>query len=506
MSQAEFPRLLGNHRNACHSHVGSDCKSSYRKSNASLKQPVTIAMFNVDMIGHVNPTFALVQELVKRGCKVHYFLPRVESFCAAARAAGAIVEDYLPDAPSDFKLETCGNFDGCKSPNDRYAIWSLASTLRTGDHIISRCHALGVRAVVYDPMAPHGLLVARKLGVPSVALLTFPGMGSIADLLQDEEQLDHWIKLRAPLAREVEERFGIDMQGAMLSRLQWLSDDDNFVNTSEGLTAPLPPPGKVAWADEVRAHFHFSPIGCMANIGAPHVTGSTVSKSDSAAPAALITDLPTEKLTAAMSRGAKIVYAALGTMALKDRWDIDIGGMSAGNVPPGVTGKEFCQHIWRSLFRAMEDLGDEYECVVSVGLRADALDFLGAGGLAAVPDNVSVCSFVQQLEMLSNYADAFISHAGFNSMQESLIAGVPLIAVPQAIDQPANASKIEASGWGKAFLQPMSSVSAPALVAAIREVTRNDSPYKKAVELANRELRDGEVKAADRLLGMILTR
>ena len=68
----------------------------------------TIAIFNVAMIGHVNPTFALVQELCKRGCKVSYFLPPVAPIRAAAMESGAVVEGYLPEDPSDFVMEKCG--------------------------------------------------------------------------------------------------------------------------------------------------------------------------------------------------------------------------------------------------------------------------------------------------------------------------------------------------------------------------------------------------------------
>jgi hypothetical protein len=249
----------------------------------------------------------------------------------------------------------------------------------------------------------------------------------------------------------------------------------------------------------------------MANKSAPHVTGSLPKEKEgvaSSTTSGISASLPVEKLAAATARGTKVVYAALGTMALKDRWAQDIGSSSNGNVPVGIIGKAFCQHVWKSLFAAMSDLGDHYHCVVCVGTQDDALDFLEGDTeecqLSKVPQNVTVCSFVQQMEMLSNYADVFISHAGFNSLQESLIAGVPLIAVPQAIDQPANARKIEASGWGRAFLQPMSSISASTLAEAVRDVTAEHTSYRKTVASTSSELRDGEVRAADRLFEMVL--
>merc|ERR1711948_120688 len=103
-------------------------------------------------------------------------------------------------------------------------------------------------------------------------------------------------------------------------------------------------------------------------------------------------------------------------------------------------------------------------------------------------------------EMLSKHAHAFITHAGFNSLQESLIAGVPLIAVPQAVDQPANARKIESSGWGRSFLQPMDSVSEASLVDAIRDVTSPSSSFRQAVADASGTLSGGHIRASEKIV------
>merc|ERR1712110_498598 len=154
----------------------------------------------------------------------------------------------------------------------------------------------------------------------------------------------------------------------------------------------------------------------------------------------------------------------------------------------------------------MVELGDEYLCVLCVGHQKDALDFLeGANDeekLAALPSNVIVRTSVQQVEMLSSHVHAFVTHAGFNSLQESLIAGVPLIAVPQAIDQPANARNIESHGWGRSFLQPMSSVTEAELTEAIRDVAAPDSSFCQAVASASGNLSGGQVRASERIVHM----
>jgi len=469
------------------------------------EKPITIAMFNVDMIGHCNPTFALVQQLVQRGCEVHYFLPPNDQLRIAAREAGAIVESYQKDDPSDLKLDACGNFDGL-SITERFSIWPLASTLAMGEHVVSRCRDLGVDIVVYDPMAPHGLLVSKKLNIPCVSLITFPGLGSISSLI-DESKLERFRQLREPLALQVKEEFGVDLNNDYLSRFQWLADSsigENFVTTAAELEAPMP---AASWVEEVQEHFPMNCIGCMANETAPHVTIAKSSSDKAEAEYTIITNkLPLDDLEKAAKRDAKVVYVALGTMALADRWNEDLGMMSAGNLPDGTTGKAYSQHIWRNALDAASILGDGYHWVMCIGKQADALDFLEGHTeeekLAGLPRNVTLCTSLQQVEMLSRHAHVFVTHAGFNSLQESLVAQIPMIAVPQAVDQPANARNIEASGWGRAFLQPMSTVTSSHLADAVAEAAADQNPFRSALVATSSCLVGGDARAAERLITM----
>ena len=138
------------------------------------------------------------------------------------------------------------------------AIWPLKSTLICGEHIIQRCRELKISMVLYDPTAPHGLLVALKLDLPKASLVTFPGMGSLRDLMADEERLKMSSSIRAPLGRAVKETFGVDLQAELLTRRQWLAPM-NFITTSADLVAPLP---DTDWAKELR-DFSFLPVGLL---------------------------------------------------------------------------------------------------------------------------------------------------------------------------------------------------------------------------------------------------
>jgi len=156
-------------------------------------------------------------------------------------------------------------------------------------------------------------------------------------------------------------------------------------------------------------------------------------------------------------------------------------------------------------FSAIEILGNDFHVIMSVGTQPDALDFL-PNGSCDLPPNVTIRSSIPQVEMLHSYADVFISHVGFNSLQESVSEGVPMIAIPQAVDQPANARKVETSGWGHAFLEPMTSVTSESLVKALREITSETSAasLRSTLEISGAKLNGGARKGAERLRNMAL--
>lgn len=58
------------------------------------------------------------------------------------------------------------------------------------------------------------------------------------------------------------------------------------------------------------------------------------------------------------------------------------------------------------------------------------------------PDNVVVAKSAPQLELLERAA-AFVTHGGLGSIKEAILARVPMIVIPFAADQPANAKRVE---------------------------------------------------------------
>ncbi len=80
--------------------------------------------------------------------------------------------------------------------------------------------------------------------------------------------------------------------------------------------------------------------------------------------------------------------------------------------------------------------------IMSIGKNIDKKD------LGEIPDNIYVYDYVPQLEVLKR-AKLFITHGGMNSTNEGMFFQVPLVIVPQSVDQPVVANGILELGLGK---------------------------------------------------------
>ncbi|MFI2206262.1 macrolide-inactivating glycosyltransferase [Streptomyces sp. NPDC020192] len=94
--------------------------------------------------------------------------------------------------------------------------------------------------------------------------------------------------------------------------------------------------------------------------------------------------------------------------------------------------------FYRECVRAFGDLPG-WHLVLQVGRHVSAAE------LGDVPANVEVAGWVPQLAILRQ-ADLFVTHAGAGGSQEGLATATPMIAVPQAVDQFANADMLTSLG------------------------------------------------------------
>jgi UDP:flavonoid glycosyltransferase YjiC (YdhE family) len=133
------------------------------------------------------------------------------------------------------------------------------------------------------------------------------------------------------------------------------------------------------------------------------------------------------------------------------------------------------------------------------GLNAQLVLSLGGGldpaRLQSLPGDPIVVRYAPQLELLKQAA-AVITHAGLNTVLESLAEGVPMVAIPLGNDQPGVAARIAARGAG-IVLSP-ARLSPTRLRAALQAVLQQQS-YRTAADAIKNAMQaiDGKMRAAD---------
>jgi len=122
--------------------------------------------------------------------------------------------------------------------------------------------------------------------------------------------------------------------------------------------------------------------------------------------------------------------------------------------------------------------------------------------LGDAPRGAVLVDFAPQVALLEKAA-MFITHAGQNSVMESLSRGVPLVAIPRSADQPGMAARIERSGAGlRAFFRDL---SAERLRRMIRRVLEEDSFRRRAAVIQRSIAAAGGATRAAEIVEQALT-
>jgi macrolide glycosyltransferase len=151
--------------------------------------------------------------------------------------------------------------------------------------------------------------------------------------------------------------------------------------------------------------------------------------------------------------------------------------------------------FYRACVEAFAPLG--WRVVISIGAHTDPAD------IGEVPGNVELHRWVPQLAVLGR-ASAFVTHAGMGGCSEGLYQGVPMIAVPQAVDQFGNAARLEQLGVCRHV--PVEEATPERLRAALLELTGSAEVMARSAALRD-ELRaaGGARAAADIVEGLLAT-
>jgi len=143
--------------------------------------------------------------------------------------------------------------------------------------------------------------------------------------------------------------------------------------------------------------------------------------------------------------------------------------------------------IFRKIAKACAGLNVQLVISLGGGLEPDRL-----GNLSGDP---LVVRFAPQLELVKR-ASVVITHAGLNTVLESLAEGVPLVCIPLGNDQPGVASRVATHGAG-VVVSPRRA-SAERLCSAVRAVLENESYRSAARRLQSAMAQiDGPERAAD---------
>lgn len=115
-----------------------------------------------------------------------------------------------------------------------------------------------------------------------------------------------------------------------------------------------------------------------------------------------------------------------------------------------------------------------WHVVLQIGRHTDPRE------LGDIPPNVEVHSWVPQRAILEQ-ADAFVTHAGMGGCGEGLLAGVPMIAVPQGAEQFMNADRLVELGVARRIDTP--DATADTLRAALNDLVTDPETARRSARL-----------------------
>lgn len=147
--------------------------------------------------------------------------------------------------------------------------------------------------------------------------------------------------------------------------------------------------------------------------------------------------------------------------------------------------------LYRKMIEAFSDT--DYQVLISIGNSIDRK------ALEPVPENIEIYNSVDQIAVLEK-TDLFISHAGMNSVSESLYFGVPLILLPITAEQKAVAIRVTQLNAGII----LEDISIENITQKANELLINSS-YKENALKISRSFHNctGAKGAADKILSTI---
>ena len=386
--------------------------------------------------GHIYPFTTLARELQIRGHEAVFLVPAPEAV-PMVRACGieavAFSEELFPPGEFPAKGTEFGAMRGEEAI--RYVFAWIADISRRmiedGERIIFETK---VDCLVLDALWRNLDLVALKMGVPYVHLSAalHPDMTGRAPYFIYDWPYDPSPEGIARNVRGLE-----DFLPVVEPCIRVAHDYVKRVGLRIDLQDPYAPFSKLAQITQTPREFDFPNDYWPPQF---HYAGP-LHEGEARFPI----PFPWERLT-----GEPLIYASMGTM---------------------LNGSE---HAFRMIIDAAS--GADRQLVLSVGQHMDASQ------LSPMPSNTIVVNQAPQLDVLKK-ATLCITHAGLNTVLESLTQGVPLVAMPVGNDQPGVAARIAHTQTG--VFTPFARVTTEGLRAMVDTVISDPTYRTNAVRMQN---------------------
>lgn len=405
-----------------------------------------IGAFCFQGTGHLNPMTALARRLQERGHSV--VIIGIADIEARVKAAGVgfcrIGESDYPPGTLEKLDRRLGELNGLKA--FRFTIDRIKNTarmvLRDGPEAVRQAK---MDAILVDE-ADFGGNVAQYLGLPFITVTFIPPM------IEGDRYPPFYFGWGAgqDWGSRLRNRVGIEVLTRVATPIFKVINDQRRAWGITPIYAPVEYLSKILRVAQMPKVLEFDYPVVPPVL---HYTGPFVDKQQRPA-----IKFPWERLD-----GRPLVYASLGTL------------------------QNGLEKVFRTIGAACADL--DVQLVISLG---GGLDREQLGDLHGDP---VVVRFVPQLEILKR-ASAVITHAGLNTVLESLSEGLPLVCIPLANDQPGVAARVAARGAG--LVVPLRKLNSRRLRSAVRAVLE-DEKYRRAAGLIQAAIRtvDGLEMAAD---------
>jgi MGT family glycosyltransferase len=355
-------------------------------------------VLNVPEHGHMNATFPLVAELVRRGERVVYYA--TEPFRERVEHSGAEYRSY-------------GDPEAFRPPahtGELYSVMAFAIGLaeRVLPDLLPQLRALAPDYLLIDSLCVWGDLARQVLGTPAAML------GSV--LVPDERTMTVEAMVRQAYGHAPKETLlsGIDALNTYLMTSQRI--DRQFGTES---------PNMVEFFSNRQAlnviftsrYFH---LGGDAYDDTYQFVGPSIEAVDTRRQPRYSPEPVTTRLSPRVPDARPLLYISMGTIF--------------NDLP----------HFYRACFEAFG--GAQYRVLMTTG-KVDA------ASLGPAPENFELREFVPQLQVLSQ-ASLFLTHGGMNSVSEALWHEVPLLVFPQHGDQHLVAARVAELGAGLVLRPP----------------------------------------------------